>query len=273
MKIYFITYGNEKFKYSLKRITKEAKLLGFFTKVIAYSEKDLPLCILSSPLFISNRGGGYWLWKPYIIHKTLKQINEGDIIVYSDGGNSLLYSTKWDEYLSYLKEYDSIVFQYKENYDYGWSKYNSQYHDSPKLKYWTKKSTVDHFSNLFSDGNDWLEKNKVMSGLIFVKKSKKSESLIDEWLNNMLYFPKIVCDLFENEKNIQVEGFSENRHDQSILSILVRSLKYPNNVLILDEDFESINENQIVRTTRKVSAGISYYGYFKNRLKKVLNWH
>ena len=33
-----------------------------------------------------TRGGGYWIWKPYIISKMLEQINENDILVYIDAG-------------------------------------------------------------------------------------------------------------------------------------------------------------------------------------------
>jgi hypothetical protein len=155
MKIYLITYGSGKFKYSCKRVSKEGESLGFFSKVFVFSESDLPLSIKSSPLFYNNKGGGFWLWKPYIIDKVLNEIEEGDIIVYSDAGNELLNSNQWKEYFNLLKNYDSIFFQYRENFDYGWNKFNSEYNDSPKLKFWTKKITVDHFRNLFLTDDEW----------------------------------------------------------------------------------------------------------------------
>lgn len=252
MKIYLITYGSGKFKYSSKRVSKEAESLGFFSKVFVFSESDLPISIKSSPLFYNNKGGGFWLWKPYIIDKVLNEIEEGDIVVYSDAGNELFNSDKWSEYFILLKNYDSIFFQYKENFNYGWNKFNSEYNDSPKLKFWTKSSTVNHFRELFSSDNDWLEKNKIWAGLIFIKKTKHTQDLIKEWLTNMLFFPHIVCDLFEYEKINQIEGFSQHRHDQSILSILIRFYYKKKNILILDEEFETYNKGQIVKTSRKV---------------------
>lgn len=32
------------------------------------------------------RGAGYWLWKPYLLFKTMRQAQEGDIIFYCDAG-------------------------------------------------------------------------------------------------------------------------------------------------------------------------------------------
>ena len=32
------------------------------------------------------RGAGYWLWKPFIISETLKEMEEGDCLIYSDSG-------------------------------------------------------------------------------------------------------------------------------------------------------------------------------------------
>jgi hypothetical protein len=273
MKIYLITYGSGKFKYSSKRVSKEAESLGFFSKVFVFSESDLPLSIKSSPLFYNNKGGGFWLWKPYIIDKVLNEIEEGDIVVYSDAGNELFNSDKWGEYFILMKNYDSIFFQYKENFNYGWNKFNSEYNDSPKLKFWTKSSTVNHFRELFSSDNDWLEKNKILAGLIFIKKTKNTQDLIKEWLTNMLFFPHIVCDLFENEKINQIEGFSQNRHDQSILSALVRYYQKSNKILILDEEFETYNKDQIVKTSRRVDLRKSRFDILqkiKNRIEFVL---
>lgn len=276
MKIYFITYGSGKFEYSSKRVAKEAESLGFFSKVFAFSEKDLPLTIRSSPLFYNNKGGGFWLWKPYVIDKVLSEIDEGDIVVYSDAGSELLNSYKWNQYFNLMKNYNSIFFQYRENVDYGWNKFNSEYNDSPKLKFWTKATTVDYFRNLFSSDKDWLEKSKICAGLIFIKKDKNSQDLIKEWMNNMLFFPHIVCDLFENEKKNQIQGFSEHRHDQSILSILIRYYEKSKGILILDEEFETFYKDQIVKTSRKIDVRKSRIDilrkmkkYIKIVLKKI----
>ena len=38
----------------------------------------------------NQRGYGFWLWKPFIIFETLKKLNDGDICLYCDAGNSIV---------------------------------------------------------------------------------------------------------------------------------------------------------------------------------------
>ena len=194
-------------------------------------------------------------------------------MIYSDSGNELLNSYKWKEYLCMLNKYDSIFFQYRENFDYGWNKFNSEYNDSPKLKFWIKKKTVDHFRNLFISDDEWLEKSKILAGLIFIKKNNNSQDFIKEWLSNMLFYPHLVCDIFENEKTNQIEGFSQHRHDQSILSVLVRNHQKSNEILILDEQFETYNKDQIVKTSRRIDFKKSRFVVLRkiqNRIMGIL---
>ncbi|MCS6821304.1 MAG: hypothetical protein NZ551_05475 [Microscillaceae bacterium] len=37
-------------------------------------------------IFQLHKGAGYWLWKPYIIVETLKEMQEGDVLIYCDNG-------------------------------------------------------------------------------------------------------------------------------------------------------------------------------------------
>lgn len=54
----------------------------------------LKLCYCATvlrPLHVQERGAGYWLWKPYIILKTLLyEMEEGDLLLYSDSGSEAI---------------------------------------------------------------------------------------------------------------------------------------------------------------------------------------
>jgi len=52
--------------------------------------------------FILNnkRGYGYWIWKPYLIKKTIDKLNNGDIILYMDADSTI----KMNE-INYLYKY------------------------------------------------------------------------------------------------------------------------------------------------------------------------
>jgi hypothetical protein len=66
-------YGMECFSMRLHNITKE------------FQEAN-------ANILNQNRGGGYWLWKPYIIVHMLEQLEEGDYLMYTDAGTELVSS-------------------------------------------------------------------------------------------------------------------------------------------------------------------------------------
>ena len=50
-----------------------------------------------------KRGSGYWLWKPYLILKTLKEkLNYGDYLIYIDA--AILYMNSTYQVIDFLKE-------------------------------------------------------------------------------------------------------------------------------------------------------------------------
>ena len=94
-KRYFCTYGDDNFIKSRERIINVARITGLFDECFFYSNLNLPgneflKKKIESSFFLevasSERIGGCGLWKPYIILKTLEELNNGDILVYSDAG-------------------------------------------------------------------------------------------------------------------------------------------------------------------------------------------
>ena len=41
-------------------------------------------------ILTQKRGAGYWLWKPYIILKTLQSMTDGDFLMYADAGSEYI---------------------------------------------------------------------------------------------------------------------------------------------------------------------------------------
>ena len=109
MKKVFITYGDQKYKDSLQRIKKEAEALEIFDEIHLYNDKLLP-DLFQEYVRQYERGGGYWLWKPYVLFDALSKVDEGDIIVYADAGCTLLRHTDWKDYFRILKRKEAIFF-------------------------------------------------------------------------------------------------------------------------------------------------------------------
>ncbi len=91
MKI-LINYATPAFARSRRINTATGYAMGRFDKVIEYSPEDLDENFRRKNQHIlkHKKGGGYWLWKPYIIRKTLEGMEEGDFLFYVDAGSFFL---------------------------------------------------------------------------------------------------------------------------------------------------------------------------------------
>ena len=260
----FITYGSNTFVHSAKRIIEEAQSLNIFDETQRYDYKDLPLSMQSSPLFLDKKKGGFWVWKAYVIYDSLSKLKDGDLLVYSDSGCELKNPDGWKAELEILNLKDAIFYQYSENRNYAFSKFNPAFNDSPKLKYWMKKNLRETFQPIF-DNEAWLEKNKLMAGFIIVKKTPDTMMLIKQWLDVMILRPDLVADPLLFEK--QSSEFSSHRHDQSILSIIVRYYEDKINILVKDELSESDYPDQILKASRRLDHVPE--NKLKSQLKKL----
>ena len=229
-----IFYGTEEFRGSLDRLKKEASNLNVFDKTIIYTPRDLPMHIKANSLMNYKKGGGYWIWKPYIIWKTLQDY-PNSIVVYIDAGCSISKSEEWNQYFKFIEKHDTILFQYRNSFDYGWNKMWPS--ATTKIGNWTKLNTQKYFDQLIKDEN-WHSFDKIMGGIIICKNPKNE--FIFQWLNITLFKSELIVDPIGNEIGNQKEDFIEHRHDQSIITPLAYYFsKRVNNIKILLETSES----------------------------------
>ena len=150
-----------------------------------------------------KRGNGYWLWKPYFILKTFKEkLIEGDYLIYTDAG--ILYIDTTYKIINFLKEQNAEMWAIQLN-------------DCVEKKY-TKR---DAFILLGADSPFYTDTNMYMAGIQVYRKSKFTEKFLEE----LLYYSqdkRIITD----EPNIlgkqNYEEFIDNRHDQSVFSLLIK---------------------------------------------------
>lgn len=239
-KTVFISYANEAMAYSLKRMGRQARRLGVFDEVILYTPADVPEYVRESRLFAALRGAGYWCWKPAIIEDALNRFEEGSVVVYVDAGCTLRKSPGWAEYLGYMKEYDVICFQYAESQPQ-WKKLGA---DSSKIKYWTKKQTLD-FVRAYFNNPDVGELCQIMGGILFMK--GRDNTLLKSWKELMFSRPELIEDPTAEELKNQYPGFSGHRHDQSLLTPLAAS---DSRTLVLPEVSEHYSPDSFVWASR-----------------------
>ena len=153
--------------------------------------------------------GGYWIWKPYIIHKHLSNLNEGDILVYSDAGceitNDIHTVNSFNDIFHKIQNTDTNMIVNKLPDEY-------------TERDWTKGDVLDYY-NVY-DNNDIINSAQFEGGRIILIKNKKTMDIINQWWNTAKDRP----DLFDDSSSMipNKSGFIENRHDQSNISLLCK---------------------------------------------------
>lgn len=195
-----INYADKNFLKAQKFNTKTAYKNGKVDKVIEYSPNDIDKSFYNKHYDVlkEKRGGGYWLWKPYIILKTMNCAKEGDYIFYCDSGAYFINKVEYLTQLLELSEQDMMVFEL------------------PLMeKQWTKSFTFEYMNcnnDLFKDTN------QILSGYILLKVNNSTRKFFEEFLS-LCKVKEIVSDINNSEKD---EDLIAHRHDQSIFSLLCK---------------------------------------------------
>lgn len=240
MKKIFIAYADSNMAYSLKRIGDQARSIGVFDDVLLWTPEKLPQYILDSPLMKYSRGGGYWAWKPVIIHETLQRYEEGTVVVYIDAGCTLKKGAEWHLFFQLMEEYDTICFQYPPLVE----EWRSWGNASTEIQYWTKRSLIEFFDEKFQD-DKYHQFRKIWGGGLFFK--GKNNSLLKDWLQIYEQHPELIIDPSKEEEAQQIKGYVAHRHDQSVITPLAY---YNPSVLVLPEFMEHFGEDSIIFVSR-----------------------
>ena len=214
--IHLITYGNYKFKNSKKRIFNEATECDWFDTITIYGPEDLDSEFKNKFKNILNkpRIGGYGIWRPYIIKKKLKEINDNDILIYLDAGCSINPKGKkrLDEYINMLNNSNKGIISFQ----------------MPHLeKHYTIKQIFEYFS---LNNNNILNSGQILDGILIMKKNKNLIKMNNIWYKTIYDNPLLFTDYY-NKIN-QEKYFKDNRHEQSIFSLI---RKIYGSILLSDE--------------------------------------
>lgn len=217
----FITFADTRFRSSLRRIKRQAQNTRVIDNVKLFDQSYLlKFKDHDSNIFKyfnkSNRGYGYWAWKPLIIKDELYSLNDNDILIYADAGFHINSqgNLKLIEYINSLTQ-DTPILLFGNN-----AKIDNNLEPPVRGLDWKnyqyiKKETLNFFNLI--DNFDFLNNQQIAGGLIILLNNKISRNFIDEWYEVVFKnFNLIDSELREK----QCEGFIAHRHDQAILSCL-----------------------------------------------------
>jgi len=264
--ITLVNFANSEFKNKRKWNVFTGKHIAGFDAVLKYSPEDINTENLdfTDDSFLKTKGYGNYFWKSIVINDALKRINEGDYLFYADSGSVFIRSIK--PLINYLKEKNESILCFK----------------FPLIeKQWTKR---DAFVLMNCDYPEYTETSQVLGGFILMKKNKTSVDFIkkfQEYCSDI----RIISDNENQMEKPNYPEFVEHRHDQSILSLMVKKYKiltmnditdygifpekyHQNKFLYNNKGFDSngkSSKNVFILHNRKVSP-IIYFAKFYVRL-------
>lgn len=198
--IALVNYSNIKFRKAQRVNTWSAKHIAKFDKIFEYNESDIPKDFYEKHKNILDvpRGGGLWLWKPYIVKDALSKIEDGDILFYCDSGAFFFRNIKNE----FLNMQDDI-----------WVS------DIALLE--KQFSKADAFVAMDCLDRKYWESNQIQSTVVVVRKCKKTVEFIDEWLKYCS--DERVVSLNPNVMGLNNDDtYIANREDQTALSLLCK---------------------------------------------------
>jgi len=203
-----------------KKLQKSTALdIGNIDKVIEYSLDDLDNDFKNKneKILALSKGGGYWIWKPYLILKTLLEMNDNDILIYCDAAISFVSSIN-----PYLNQLDGsfmlFALSHKE------SIYTKA--DIFKVLDCLENSTITCTPMLDASHSIW-------------KKNENSINFLKKWLELCEDY-QLITDIDSIEPNFS--DFLAHRHDQSIMSCLGKIYKDKYNIIIVGDSSEYGND-------------------------------
>ena len=222
-KYHFITFATpDHMSFAKENVNSALSVGGFDTaKIYTMDDIDNYYKATNSHLLQHKRLAGYAVWKPYIIFKRLLEIEDGDILCYNDSKYIWLTNVRNME-TQLLSDKNIGVYSNKPN---------SGNHIE---KQWTKG---DAFLLMNIPNNEYgkyiKNSNQVWSGYILLRKGFNPLRFIGEWLT------------YNQDSRISSDSpsliikndpiFIENRHDQTILSLLCK--KWGISMNFIDKDW------------------------------------
>jgi hypothetical protein len=207
--VHFCTFGSTPhYQRALNTLSREATSSGYFASVTVYTQDSLPAKSHELAFMAANpRGYGYWIWKSILLEDMLKKIPEGDIVLYADAGCGISTTPAAREnmarWISDCQTHPThrIAFQ------------------MPHLEeVWTK---ADVFDLLDARGDEFTKTGQCMGTIHMYQNTSENRVFIRRYAeavaaDNYHYVSDSPC------RHPNPECFRDNRHDQSISSILFK---------------------------------------------------
>jgi hypothetical protein len=203
--IYGITYDGGNMSKSAK-LCADSMMFNGIHKATLFKEDDISgeFKVFNKQILSSQRGCGYWLWKPYLIYRSMCLLADGHVLIYADAGVEFVCSV--DEIIGRMDQNSFLFTNTHPNH------------------HWTKRYTLDTICPGWNHNRDkdtpWPQ---VQASVIFLKVCEETRRFVNEWLL-WCQMPDIIND--QPSPGGEMAYFQDHRHDQSVLTLMAYKYGY-----------------------------------------------
>lgn len=249
--IYFISFGSDiKFELLSFEVLRSLSITYPNSFIKIYSTAELPI-EFQEYATLYKRGFGYWIWKPYIINRTLENLSEEDILVYVDGRSGMPETGKP------IRWFDTFLLQ--KNYDIAaWQMEHIE-------KQWTTQELVSLL--ITKDPSEVMNSGQYSATFHAWRVNNRTRHLAKSWLEFILKKPELCRD--EPSRIPNDVSFRENRHDQSVFSLLVKDFSESQKISTMTLSDEVVCADNLHHGVKRHPKQRSF---LKSLFRKRPNW-
>ncbi len=259
-KIYGISYASNHFSPRKDIISEQALRSGWFNSFECHSPDVLPETFRKkyAKILKKRRGGGYWIWKSWLVAHYLALLNENDILVYLDAGCTINATSSSQR--RFWKYIDMV-----NHNRCGFLRFAL----SNKEKDWSNQALFDYMALHYGMRPEFANTAQLVGGILIMRNTVFVRTLFKQALQIIEEDPWLLSDRYT--RTPQGEN---HRHDQSLLSLLYKYMD--GNLILKDESFfwnsEGVWEEKVAQRYPFHVVRISHPGLCKRIVTKIKRW-
>ena len=210
MRIHLVTFATPRFRHRQILLGWSTLANGVVDSVTDWTPQALLAAGFNRKcprIELTERGSGFYAWKPFIIQKKLEETPEGDIVFYCDVGRTFPYKL--------LKGSMKFFLDWMENQQQSVIPGVKIPWNGPMSK-WTKR---DAFVAMGMDLPHIHAASPIQASFSIWINNSDSKEILGEWMNLSAQ-----RQLISDDPSVlglpELPGFHEHRHDQSLLSLV-----------------------------------------------------
>ena len=210
MAIHLVTFASPRFRHRQLLLGWSALANGVTNSVTHWTPRKILVAGFENrcpSIRLSERGSGFYAWKPFIIQKKLTEVPEGDIVFYCDIGRTFPYkllSGSLQFFLDWMKAHKQSVMP------------GIQIPWGGPMSMWTKR---DAFVSMSMDSTQVYSSSPIQASFSIWVNNLASRDIAKAWMV-LSADRQMISDDASKLGLPELPDFREHRHDQSLLSLV-----------------------------------------------------